>query len=74
MAKYQWRRETIHKNHHNGTAAHEKRGEQVSPFPSKRAEIAAKILLEVTLQQALERLAVAGLVLILDSKYTTCCI
>ena len=31
-------------------------------------------LAEVPLQQALEGLAVAGLVLILDSKYTTCCI
>ena len=71
MAKYQWRRrKTIHKNYHNGAVTHEKRGEQVSPFPSKSAEIVVKILLEVPLQQALERLAVAGLVLTLDSKYT----
>ena len=39
-----------------------KEGERVSPFPSKSAEIVAKILLEIPLQQALERLAVAGLV------------
>ena len=60
VAKYQWRRrKTIHKNYHNGAAAHQKRGEQVSPFPSKSAEIMAEILAEVPLQQALEGLAVA---------------
>ena len=63
MAKYQRRRrKTIHKNYHNGAAAHQKRGEQVSPFPSKSAEIVVKILLEIPLQQALECLAVTGLV------------
>ena len=62
VAKYQWRRrKTIHKNYHNGAVTHEKRGEQVSPFPSKSAEIAANILLEVALQQTLERLAMPGL-------------
>ena len=63
MAKYQRRRrKTIHKNYHNGAAAHEKRGEQVSPFPSKSAEIVAKILLEIPLQQTLEGLTMTGLV------------
>ena len=63
VAKYQWRRrKTIHKNYHNGAVTHQKRGEQVSPSPSKSAEIVVKILAEVPLQQALEGLAVACLV------------
>lgn len=42
-------------------ASAQKRGEQVSLFPSKNAEITVFGLLEVALQQAFQRLAVAGL-------------
>ena len=48
----------LHTDLHIGT----KRGKQVSPFPSKSVEIVTKILAEVPLQQALERLAVSRFV------------
>ena len=57
-----WKRKKCHKNIHNGAAEAQKEREQVSPFPLKKCLFMRFQLAEVTLQQALESLAVAGLV------------
>ena len=62
MAKYQRRRKTIHKNYHNGAVTHQKEGNRFPCSPLRNAEITVFRLLKITLQQALQRLAMPGLV------------
>ena len=57
-----WKREKCHKNIHNEPAQAQKEREPVSRFPLKKCLFIRFGLTEVTLQQALESLAVAGLV------------
>ena len=57
-----WKRKKCHKNIHNGAVTAQKERESVSRFPLKQCLLIGVFLAEVALQQALESLAVAGLV------------
>ena len=56
-----WKRKKCHKNIHNGAVTAQKEREPVPRFPLKKCLFMWFQLTEVTLQQALESLAVAGL-------------